>query len=132
MIHVASPLDEATEKLITVIIGCAIAVHKELGPGLLESIYRRALCIELAATGLSFEVERQIPVIYRETLLCYQRLDIVVEGKVLIEIKAVDRLAPIHFAQVLCYLRVAKTIPVALLMNFNTAILPDGLKRIAL
>ena len=63
MIHVASPLDEATEKLITVIIGCAITVHKELGPGLLESIYRRALCIELAAAGLSFEVERQVPVI---------------------------------------------------------------------
>ena len=130
MIHVASPPDEATEKLITVIIGCAIAVHKELGPGLLESIHRRALCIELAASGLSFEVERQVPVMYRGTLLCYQRFDLVVQGKVLVEVKAVDRLVPIHFAQVLCYLRVAKTIPVALLMNFNTAVLPDGLKRI--
>ena len=130
MLRIVSPLDEATEKLITLIIGCAIAVHKELGPGLLENIYRRALCIELAAAGLSFEVERQVPVMYRGTLLCHQRLDIVVEGKVLIEIKAVERLAPIHHAQVLCYLKVAKTIPVALLMNFNSAILPDGLKRI--
>jgi GxxExxY protein len=130
MLKIVSPLDEATEKLVTLIIGCAIAVHKELGPGLLESIYRRALCIELAAAGISFEVERQVPVMYRGTLLCHQRLDIVVEGKVLIEIKAVDRLAPIHHAQAICYLKIAKTIPVALLMNFNSAILPDGLKRI--
>jgi GxxExxY protein len=132
MIHVHSPLDAATEALISRTIGCAIAVHRELGPGLLENIYRRALCIELAAAGFSFEVERQIPVMYRGTLLCHQRLDLVVEGKILIEIKAADRLAPIHHAQVLCYLRVAKTIPVALLMNFNTAILPDGLKRIVM
>jgi hypothetical protein len=90
MIHVHSPLDGATEMLISRIIGCAIAVHKELDPGLLESIYRRALCIELAAAGLSFEVERQIPVMYRGVLLCH------------------------------------------LLMNFNTAILPDGLKRIVM
>jgi GxxExxY protein len=119
MLRVVSPLDDATEKLITLIIGCAIAVHKALGPGLLESIYRRALCIELAAAGLSFEVERQVPVTYRGTLLCHQRLDIIVEGQVLIEIKAVERLAPIHYAQVLCYLKVA-------------AILPDGLKRVVL
>ena len=131
MLKVASVLDETTEALISRIIGICIIVHRELGPGLLESIYRRAICLELEAAGLSFEVEKQVPVMYRGIVLCGQRLDIVVEGKVLLEIKAVDKLAPIHYAQVLSYLRVSK-MSVALLMNFNTAILPDGLKRIVL
>ena len=131
MINVPSSLDDDTEALITRIIGCCIAVHRELGPGLLESIYRRAVSIELEVNGMAFEVERQVPVTYRGQLLCHQRLDVVVEGKVLLEIKAVERLAPIHHAQTLCYLRVSK-IRVALLMKFNTAILPEGLKGIVL
>jgi GxxExxY protein len=131
MLRVLTPLDDGVEALITRIIGCCIAVHRELGPGLLESIYRKAICLELQAAGLAFEIEKQIPVMYRGHLLCYQRLDIVVEGKVLIEIKAVERLAPIHQAQVLCYLRVSK-LPVALMMNFNAVVLPDGLKRVVL
>lgn len=131
MLKIASPLDQDTESLITQIIGCCIAVHRELGPGLLESIYRRAVSIELEAAGLPFEVEKKIPVMYREHLLCHQRLDLVVAGQVLIEIKAVERLAPVHHAQVMCYLRVSK-LKVALLMNFNTAVLPDGLKRIVM
>jgi GxxExxY protein len=132
MMKVESPLDDSVETLVTRIIGCSIAVHRVLGPGLLESIYRRAACIELEAAGLAFEIEKQVPVYYRGRLLCYQRLDIVVEGKVLIEIKAVDRLAPIHHAQVLSYLRLSETLRIALLMNFNSPVLPDGLKRIVL
>ena len=131
MLRIASVLDDATEALITRIIGICIAVHRELGPGLLESIYSRAICLELETAGLSFEVEKQVPVLYRGIVLCHHRLDIVVDLKVLLEIKAVERLAPIHYAQVLSYLRISK-LPVALLMNFNTVVLPDGLKRIVL
>jgi GxxExxY protein len=131
MINVASPLDDQTETLVTRVIGCCIEVHRRLGPGLLESIYRRAVAIELATEAIPFETERHFEVIYRNQLLCHQRLDIVVANKVLIEIKAVERLAPIHQAQVICYLRLSK-LPVALLMNFNSAVLPDGLKRMVL
>jgi len=131
MLRIASVLDDATEALITRIIGICIAVHRELGPGLLESIYGRAICLELETAGLSFEVEKQVPVLYRGIVLCHHRLDIVVDLKVLLEIKAVERLAPIHYAQVLSYLRISK-LPVALLMNFNSVVLPDGMKRIVL
>ena len=131
MLRIASELDDATEALITRIIGICIAVHRELGPGLLESIYGRAICLELETAGLSFEVEKQVPVLYRGIVLCHHRLDIVVDLKVLLEIKAVERLAPIHYAQVLSYLRISK-LPVALLMNFNSVVLPDGMKRIVL
>ena len=131
MLRIASVLDDATEALITRIIGICIAVHRELGPGLLESIYGRAICLELETAGLSFEVEKQVPVLYRGNVLCHHRLDIVVDLKVLLEIKAVERLAPIHYAQVLSYLRISE-LPVALLMNFNSVVLPDGMKRIVL
>ena len=131
MLRIASVLDDATEALITRIIGICIAVHRELGPGLLESIYGRAICLELETAGLSFEVEKQVPVLYRGNVLCHHRLDIVVDLKVLLEIKAVERLVPIHYAQVLSYLRISK-LPVALLMNFNSVVLPDGMKRIVL
>ena len=131
MLRIASVLDDATEALITRIIGICIAVHRELGPGLLESIYGRAICLELETAGLSFEVEKQVPVLYRRIVLCHHRLDIVVDLKVLLEIKAVERLAPIHYAQVLSYLRISE-LPVALLMNFNSVVLPDGMKRIVL
>ena len=94
MLRIASVLDDATEALITRIIGICIAVHRELGPGLLESIYGRAICLELETAGLSFEVEKQVPVLYRGIVLCHHRLDIVVDLKVLLEIKAVERLAP--------------------------------------
>jgi GxxExxY protein len=132
MLIVKSPLDDATERLVTQIIGCALAVHRQLGPGLLESIYRRAIAIELAEEGCAFGTEKPVPVMYRGQLLCQQRLDIVVEGAVLLEIKAVERLAPIHHAQVLSYLRISRSLRIGLLMNFNTPALPHGLKRIVL
>jgi GxxExxY protein len=131
MIDVHSPLDDELEVLIHTTIGCCITVHRELGPGLLEDIYARAVCIELAAAGVPFEKEKQIAVFYRGRLLAYQRLDIVVAQRLILEIKSVERIAPVHRAQVLSYLR-ASRLRIALLMNFNVPTLPNGLHRIVL
>jgi GxxExxY protein len=129
--RVQSRLPEEMEALIYRTIGCCIAVHQALGPGLLESVYSRAVSIELKSEGLRFEAEKQVPVLYRGRLLCYQRLDLVVEGQLVVEIKAIERFNPVHQAQVLSYLRVTR-LRVGLLMNFNVAVLQDGLKRIVL
>ena len=131
MLRVPTPLDEETEQLVRATIGCCIAVHRELGPGLLERIYCRGLAVELGLTGLPFELERPFDVLYKGQLLSTHRLDVVVAGKVLIEVKAVDRMAPVHHAQVISYLR-ASGLRVGLLMNFNEAVLADGLRRIVL
>ena len=131
MLRIPSQLTEELEDLIRKTIGCCIAVHRALGPGLLENIYSRAICLELQATSIPFEAEKQIPVWYRSHLLCYQRLDLIVARQIVIEIKSVERLNPVHHAQVMSYLRVSN-LRVGLLMNFNAAILQDGLKRIVL
>lgn len=131
MIKVQTPLQDDVEALIHETIGCCIRVHRGLGPGLLERIYVRAVCIELSFANIRFELEKSIPIRYRGEIIASQRLDIVVEDALLLEIKAVDRLAPVHHAQVVSYLR-ASTLRVGLLMNFNEARLPDGLKRIVL
>ena len=113
---------EITER----IIGCAIEVHRELGPGLLESAYERALCVELRAVGLRFE--RQTPVLlrYKGLEIGEYRLDLLVENAVVVEVKSVDRLDPIHEAQVLTYLRLTQK-RVGLLINFHSAVLKAGL-----
>jgi len=129
MLKIPSPLTEATEDLVHRTIGCAITVHRTLGPGLLESIYARALCIELGVVGIPFEREREYEVSYRGETLCHQRLDIVVADTIALEIKAVQHLDPVHRAQLLAYLRVSG-LPVGLLMNFNVVVLQDGVKRI--
>jgi GxxExxY protein len=131
MLRIPSPLSDELENLIERIIGCCIAVHRALGPGLLESIYAKAVCLELLATDIPFECEKQIPVEYRGKLLCHQRLDLVVSGLVVVEIKCVQRPDPVHHAQLLCYLHVSK-LRAGLLVNFNTAVLKDGLKRVVL
>lgn len=124
-----SPLPPETEAIITRTIGCAIAVHKALGPGFLESIYQKAMCIELAAQGLSFEREKPIVVVYREVALEGHRLDLLVGGCVVVELKAVIRLEQIHRAQVISYLHAIKQ-RAGLLINFRVPILPKGLERI--
>ena len=129
--RLATSLDADTEALVHRVIGCAIAVHRELGPGLLERIYVRALARELSHAQMQFETERDYPIIYRGEFLCRQRVDLVVQNRVLLEIKAVERLAPVHYAQTMSYLRVSK-LRVALLMNFNAETLPAGLRRILL
>jgi GxxExxY protein len=114
------------------ILKAAIEVHKNLGPGLLESAYQACLAYELAASGLAFRQQLAIPLIYKEIKIREPyRLDFVVEGSVIVEIKAVEALHPIHEAQVLTYLRLSE-IEVGLLINFNVLRLKDGVKRLVL
>ncbi len=128
MLRIPSPLPDDLETLVHDTIGCCIAVHRALGPGLLETIYSRAICLELTAAGIAFERERTYPVMYRGELLCEQRLDFVVGGELVLEIKSVEHLVPLHHSQLLNYMRVAH-LRVGLLMNFNVVVLRDGLKR---
>ena len=112
------------------VIGAAIAVHRALGPGLLESTYSHCLTHEFHYRGISFAREVAIPVVYRETRLdCGYRVDFVVESEVLVEIKAVEHLSPVHQAQVLTYLKLLN-LRRALLINFNVTILKAGLKSL--
>jgi GxxExxY protein len=101
MLRVPSPLSDVLEKLVHDTIGCCIAVHRVLGPGLLEEIYSRALRLELTAAGISFEREKPYPVIYRGELLCQQYLDFVVSDQIVLELKSVEQLAPVNHAQLL-------------------------------
>ncbi len=112
------------------IIGAAIEVHRHLGPGLLESAYEARLVFELKRLGLRVEEQKPLPVIYKDVKLdCGYRLDLVVEDQVIVEIKAIEKLLPIHDAQLLSYLRLAKK-RLGLLMNFHVPVLKSGLKRI--
>jgi GxxExxY protein len=131
MLKVKSYLPVETEDLATRVIGCCIDVHRALGPGLLEKIYARAVCIELDHAEIQYQREKEIPVTYRGELLCQQRLDIVVADQIIVEIKSVEHLNPVHRAQLTSYLRISK-IRLGLLLNFNVAILQDGIKRVAL
>jgi GxxExxY protein len=118
--------------LTEAIIGCAITVHRELGPGLLESVYEKCLAFELADRGLSVTTQKEIPVRYKNlTFDCSFRADIVVENKVLIELKSIDQLSPIHTSQVITYLKLTG-LRTGLLINFNVQTLKTGLKRISL
>ena len=121
---------KAINKITETIIGSAIAVHKSLGPGLLESAYETCLAFELADHGLSVERQKALPIIYRDVKLdCGYRLDLLVEKKVIVELKAIDQLLPIHSAQLLSYLKLSGC-KVGLLINFNVKILKNGLCRI--
>lgn len=119
-----------TDNEIThVIIGAAIEVHERLGPGLLESAYEECLLHELRIRNMSVERQKGLPVIYKEVKLdCGYRLDLLVEGRVVVELKSVGNLAPIHEAIILTYLRLSgqKT---GLLINFNVTVLKDGVRR---
>jgi GxxExxY protein len=122
-------LDSRTEALVTATIDCAMIVHRSLGPGFLERAYERAFHLELAAQGLSFDAQREVTVTYRDTQLMAQRVDLIVAGSVLVEIKAVARIEPIFVSQVVSYLK-ATGLRVGLLINFNSVLLKDGLRRI--
>jgi len=111
------------------IIGAAIEVHRQLGPGLLESSYRECLCRELVLRGIPFEREKPLPLEYKGIHLgCGYRLDLLVAGGVVVEIKSVEALAPIHDAQLLTYLRIGGW-RLGLLINFNVAVLKNGIHR---
>ncbi len=122
-----------TDKEITHgVIGAAIEVHRLLGPGLLESAYEECLANEFVLRGLRFERQKPVPVVYKDTKLeCGYRLDFQVESKVVVELKAVDALGPIHDAIVLTYLRLSGC-KIGLLINFNVPILKDGIRRFVL
>jgi len=111
------------------IIGAAIAVHRALGPGLLESAYQECLCRELTLRGIPLERQVPIPLEYRGIQLgCGYRLDILVAGSVVVEVKAIEAIAPIHEAQLLTYLRLGGW-HIGLLINFNVVVLKDGIRR---
>ncbi len=117
------------EELTGTIVGAAIEVHRELGPGLLESAYLACLCREFALRGIRYQTEVSLPVSYKGIDLdCGYRMNLVVEGKVAIELKSVDKLLPIHQAQLMTYLRLSR-LRVGLLINFNVKLRPDGLVR---
>jgi len=118
------------DKLSKEIIGAAIEVHSHLGPGLLESAYEECLCREMAIRGLTFERQKPLAVSYKGVELdCGYRLDVVVGGLVILELKAVDQVVSIHEAQLLTYLRLS-ALKLGILINFNVPLLKDGIKRI--
>ena len=111
------------------IIGCAYDVHKILGPGLLESTYEKCLCFELEKLVIKYERQKELPINYKGMILDNgYRLDILVEDKIVIELKSVDTLQPIHSAQLLTYLKLSQK-PLGLLINFNVTNLQDGIRR---
>lgn len=111
------------------VIGMGIEVHRQLGPGLLESAYEECLCWELAHAGLVFQRQVALPIVYKGQRLALEfRIDVVVEAGLVLEIKSVGQLAPVHEAQLLTYLRLTGH-RVGLLMNFNTAVLKDGIRH---
>jgi GxxExxY protein len=125
-------MDEATEELDPLtgaVIGAAIEVHRVLGPGLLESVYQRALCHELDLRSIPYASQVRVPVEYKGNPLGDDLvMDVVVDGRTVLELKAVERLEPIHEAQLLTYLRLSR-IRVGLLINFNVRVLKDGVRR---
>jgi GxxExxY protein len=120
------------ELLSRTVIGCAIEVHRELGPGLLESAYQKCLEFELQTRGVQFDRELQLPVRYKEVQLdCGFRADFIIEERLILELKSVDRLTAVHEAQLLTYMKLSGC-ATGLLINFNTKRLRDGLKRFVL
>lgn len=120
---------ERLNKITESIIGAAIQVHRTLGPGLLESAYVACLAYELGKRGLSTEEQKPVPLVYEQVKLeCGYRMDLFVESSVVVEVKSVEALAPIHEAQVMSYLRLSGS-KLALLINFNVTVLKDGIRR---
>ena len=120
------------EALTSRVIGAAIEVHRQLGPGLLESAYEECLCHELRLNGLSFQRQVGFPVLYKAIRLdCGYRADLIIGGKVVVELKAIDALTDLHKAQLLTYLRISG-LKVGLLFNFNSVVLKDNMVRLVL
>jgi GxxExxY protein len=125
------PIPQEVEDIGHRVIGCAITVHQVLGPGFKEAIYERAFRLELDEQGLSYECEKQILVPYKRWQIAGHKLDLIVEGKVIVELKAVPRLAEVHRLQVLSYLK-ATDLRLGYVMNFNAEVLKHGIKRVVL
>jgi GxxExxY protein len=120
------------DQITHAIIGACIEIHRELGPGLMESAYEECLCFELSRKAMAFARQVSMPVRYKDVHLdCGYRLDLVVENRVVVELKAVENLLPVHEAQILTYLKLAG-LPVGLLINFHVPVLKSGIKRLVL
>ncbi|MBD3393973.1 MAG: GxxExxY protein [Chitinivibrionales bacterium] len=125
---VSQPPEAVANEITEKIIGCAIEVHRHLGPGLLESIYEKALCSELEEAGIAFKYQEPVPVVYKGKELGQLRLDLLVEHEVVVELKAVDRTDPLFEAQLLSYMRLCHK-NVGLLINFNVRKMTEGIRR---
>jgi GxxExxY protein len=119
------------DELSNRVLGCALTVHRELGPGLLESTYEQCLAYELGQAGIAFKLQHPLPVHYRGVLECGYRIDLLVEERLILELKSVEALLNIHFAQVLTYMKLSG-IKTGLLINFNVPQLKSGIKRFVL
>ena len=120
------------DKLSNQIIGCAIEVHKNLGPGLLESTYEQCLAYELKRANISFKLQHPLPVEYKGVKLdCGYRIDMLIDNSVIVELKSVDNILPIHQAQLLTYMKLSG-VRIGLLMNFNVKFMKTGIKRMVL
>ena len=126
-----APIPKADEQLARKVIGAAIEVHRILGSGFLEKVYQRALCYEMRLQGIPFESQKEILVPYKDIVVLGQQVDILVGGRVIVELKAASEILPIHQAQLLSYLKAAK-LRLGLLLNFHVQKLKDGLQRIVL
>ncbi len=120
------------ERLSNTIIGCAIEVHKTLGPGLLENTYKQCLAYELEKAHIKFLLEAELPIQYKGiNLPCGYRIDILVENSIVVELKSVSALAPLHSAQIITYMKLSN-IKTGLLINFNSTLIKEGIKRFVL
>ena len=128
-LRIPSPLSPEADLVMTQTIGCAIAVHRALGPGFIESIYRKAMCIEFESRNLAYEKERSIRVTYKGVGIPGQRVDFIIEGLVIVEIKAVMRLDQVHRAQLISYLKTTG-LHGGLLINFRVPLPKDGIRRV--
>ena len=117
------------EELSEQVLGCAIEVHRQLGPGLLESTYEQCLAYELSQLNIPFKLQVELPVEYKQIKLdCGYRIDLLVDNRIVVELKSVDQLLPIHEAQILTYLKLSG-VSVGLLINFNVTVLKKGVRR---
>jgi GxxExxY protein len=119
------------DEIATVVVDAAIEVHRTLGPGYVESIYENAMAIELESRGLPFVRQAQFDVAYKQTLVGLSVVDMIVDGLVIVELKSVANLLPVHLAQAISYLK-ATGLPLALLMNFDERYMKDGIRRVVL
>ena len=121
-------INDLTQK----VIGCAMEVHRHLGPGLLESTYEQCLAFELSKAEIPFRLQHPLPVAYKDILLdCGYRIDLFIDDRLIVELKSVEKVLPIHEAQLLTYMKLAR-VRIGLLMNFNVLLLKDGIKRMML
>ncbi len=121
--------DANTDRIANAVIGAAIEVHRHLGPGFLESVYEAALVVELYGRGIAFERQKPITLLYKDRPIGLHRLDLLVDSRVIVELKAVDILVPIHFAQMVSYLAAAG-LTLGLVFNFHVPALRNGIHRV--